>query len=49
MNSIRLLRSNGVMMEAQCALSDLAEADAVLIGSGMQTREVVADAGLMAQ
>ena len=30
-------------------LSELAQADAVLIGSGMQTREVVADAALMAQ
>jgi transcriptional regulator GlxA family with amidase domain len=40
---------NGVVLEAQCALSEAAQADAVLVGSGMQTRQVIADAGLMAQ
>jgi transcriptional regulator GlxA family with amidase domain len=47
--SARVRSMNGVVMEAQCALSDVGQADAVLIGSGMQTKEVVADAGLMAQ
>lgn len=40
---------NGVVLEAQASLQDAAEADAVIVGSGMQTREVVADPGLMAQ
>lgn len=47
--SPRVRSMNGVVIEAQCSLSELGQADAVLIGSGMQTREVVADAGLMAQ
>jgi len=45
----RVRSMNGVVLEAQCSLSEAAQADAVLIGSGMRTREVVADAGLMAQ
>lgn len=45
----RVRSMNGVVLEAQASLQDAAEADAVIIGSGMQTREVVADAGLMAQ
>jgi transcriptional regulator GlxA family with amidase domain len=45
----RVRSMNGVVLEAQCSLSEAAQADAVLIGSGMQTREVVADASLMAQ
>lgn len=46
----RQVRSmNGLLLEAQASLADAAEADAVLIGSGMQTREIVADAALMAQ
>lgn len=40
---------NGVVIEAQASLNDACEADAVIVGSGMQTRAVVADAGLMAQ
>ena len=47
--SPRVRSMNGVVIEAQCSLSELGKADAVLIGSGMKTREVVADAGLMAQ
>ena len=39
----------GVVLEAQATLQDASAADAVIVGSGMQTREVVADAGLMAQ
>ncbi|NSL55400.1 DJ-1/PfpI family protein [Uliginosibacterium aquaticum] len=46
----RQVRSmNGLPLEAQASLAEAAEADAVLIGSGMQTREIVADAALMAQ
>jgi transcriptional regulator GlxA family with amidase domain len=40
---------NGVTLEAQASLSEAAEADAVIVGSGMQTREVVANASLMKQ
>ncbi len=40
---------NGVVLEAQASLQDAVGADAVIVGSGMQTREVIADAGLMRQ
>lgn len=40
---------NGVVLEAQASLQDATEADAVIVGSGSQTREVVANAALMAQ
>ena len=40
---------NGVVMHSQASLQDACAADAVLVGSGMRTREVVADAVLMAQ
>jgi transcriptional regulator GlxA family with amidase domain len=39
---------NGVVVQAQSRLDEAATADAVLVGSGMQTREVVADATIMA-
>lgn len=45
----RVRSMNGVVIEAQASLSEAADADAVIVGSGMQTREVVADAALMAQ
>lgn len=47
--AVRVRSMNGVVLEAQASLRDAAEADAVIVGSGMQTREVVADAALMAQ
>jgi transcriptional regulator GlxA family with amidase domain len=40
---------NGVVVHRQQPLAFAAEADAVLIGSGIKTREVVADAGLLSQ
>lgn len=40
---------NGVTLRAQSSLQDLPSADAVIVGSGMQTREVVANADLMAR
>jgi transcriptional regulator GlxA family with amidase domain len=40
---------NGVVLEAQASLGEANAADAVIVGSGMRTREVVADAALMAQ
>ena len=39
---------NGVTVSAQCSLAQAAQADAVLVGSGMLTRQVVNDAALMA-
>ncbi len=38
---------NGVAMRAQSLLEEAATADAVIVGSGVRTREVVADAALM--
>jgi transcriptional regulator GlxA family with amidase domain len=40
---------NGVTVQAQSSLAEARTADAVIIGSGMQTREIVNDAALMAQ
>lgn len=40
---------NGVILEAQATLGEASMADAVIVGSGMQTRQVVADPVLMAQ
>lgn len=45
----RITSMNGVTVEAQKPLEFAATADAVLIGSGMRTREVAADAALMAR
>lgn len=45
----RVRSMNGVMLEAQASLTDACEADAVLVGSGIGTRDVVADASLMSQ
>ncbi|CAN7293069.1 DJ-1/PfpI family protein [Acidovorax sp. LjRoot129] len=40
---------NGVTVRAQSLLDEVRTADAVIVGSGVRTREVVADAALMAQ
>lgn len=45
----RVRSMNGVVLEAQASLAEACEADAVLVGSGMQTREVVANPTLMGQ
>ena len=45
----RVRSMNGVVLEAQATLREASAADAVIVGSGMQTRDVVADASLMAQ
>ncbi|EXF93555.1 DJ-1/PfpI family protein [Pseudomonas fluorescens HK44] len=45
----RVRSMNGVVIESHVSLREASEADAVIIGSGMQTREVVADPALMAQ
>lgn len=38
---------NGVVMQVPDTLADAARADAVLVGSGVKTREIAADAALM--
>jgi transcriptional regulator GlxA family with amidase domain len=40
---------NGVVLHAMATLEEACEADAVLIGSGMKTRDIAQDAGLMAR
>ena len=40
---------NGVVIESHVSLEEANAADAVIVGSGRQTREVVADPALMAQ
>lgn len=45
----RVRSMNGVVLEAQASLSEANAAEAVIVGSGMRTREVVADTALMAQ
>jgi len=40
---------NGVVLESHVSLQQASMADAVVVGSGMKTREIVADATLMAQ
>jgi transcriptional regulator GlxA family with amidase domain len=45
----RVTSMNGVVIESMATLEDASAADAVIVGSGMQTREVVADRALMAR
>jgi transcriptional regulator GlxA family with amidase domain len=45
----RVTSMNGVVIEGHMPLREANAADAVIVGSGMLTREVVADEGLMAQ
>ena len=45
----RVRSMNGVMLEAQASLSEVTEADVVLVGSGIRTMDVIADTALMAQ
>jgi len=40
---------NGVVVEAQASLEDARDAHAVLVGSGVRTRDVAADTGLMSR
>jgi transcriptional regulator GlxA family with amidase domain len=47
--SAKVRSMNGLMIEAQASLEDASEADAVLVGSGRLTREVVANSALMAR
>ena len=43
----RVRSMNGVVVEAMATVEEACAADAVIVGSGMQTREVVADQALM--
>jgi transcriptional regulator GlxA family with amidase domain len=43
----RVTSMNGVVVRAQSGLADANTADAVIVGSGLKTREIVADAALM--
>lgn len=45
----RVRSMNGVVVEGQATLEEACAADAVIVGSGLQTREVVADPALMAR
>lgn len=45
----RVESMNGVVLERHVSLEQACAADAVLVGSGLKTREVVADDSLMAQ
>jgi transcriptional regulator GlxA family with amidase domain len=45
----RVRSMNGVVVEAMATIEEACTADAVIVGSGMQTREVVADHDLMAR
>jgi len=45
----RVRSMNGVVMESHVSLDEASAADAVIVGSGRQTREVVADRALMSR
>src|ERR1700726_4517978 len=45
----RVRSMNGVVIESQISLRDASVADAVIVGSGILTREIVKDASLMAE
>ncbi|AQZ34410.1 AraC family transcriptional regulator [Pseudomonas sp. LPH1] len=45
----RVTSMNGLVIDSQIDLQQACAADAVIVGSGMRTREVVADEALMAQ
>ncbi|GAB5097102.1 DJ-1/PfpI family protein [Caballeronia sp. LP006] len=45
----RVKSMNGVVIEGHISLREASDADAVIVGSGLLTREVVANAALMAQ
>lgn len=45
----RVRSMNGVVIESMATLDEARSADAVIVGSGMKTRDVVADADLMAE
>ena len=47
--SSRVRSMNGVVIESMASLEEACEADAVIVGSGLRTREVVSDPAIMGQ
>jgi transcriptional regulator GlxA family with amidase domain len=47
--SKRVTSMNGVVLEASTSLAELRHADAVIVGSGVTTREIVKDRALLAE
>src|SRR5579871_6492300 len=47
--SPRVRSMNGVVIESQIPLRDVSAADAVIVGSGILTRQIAKDASLMAE
>lgn len=47
--SPRVRSMNGVVIDSQATLQEASDADAVIVGSGLLTRDVVADPALMGQ
>lgn len=45
----RVRSMNGVVVEAQASLAEAADADAVIVGSGVLTRDIVGDEAIMDQ
>lgn len=45
----RVKSMNGIIIEAQCSLEEACDADAVIVGSGVKTREIVADPVMLAR
>jgi len=45
----RVQSMNGVYVEAQCSLREAAAADAVIVGSGILTRDIVRNSALMSE
>ena len=45
--SARVRSMNGMVLEAQASVAEASAADAVIVGSGIKTLEVVADTALM--
>lgn len=43
----RVTSMNGLSIEAQCPIEEAREADAVIVGSGVKTREIVADSAML--
>jgi transcriptional regulator GlxA family with amidase domain len=47
--SARVKSMNGIVLEAQASLAEVQSADAVIVGSGVTTREIVKDHALLAE
>jgi transcriptional regulator GlxA family with amidase domain len=47
--SARVRSMNGVVVEAQTSLNDASAADAVIVGSGLLTRDIVTNAAIMGE